>query len=1680
MKPIYTFPKNCRLGCFLPDFLRKILCFSFFTVLFLPQIATAQFPPACDADKSCIGKALSLTVSTGKGAHYADIDKTKSQDSLTTKLTFEAWMKPTQQVGMRQFVAGLWGPDKDVNDVWVIYFDTNNDLVFEVNHDTTKGGSTDNTIVRFPAATLYGAWNHIAAEFDGSTQTAKIILNGVDVASGRNAIYPAYNLRIPEKASLPMQIGSCNGVSDNLGTYRTFKGQMDEIRIWNRIVPTAELLCQKDKSRNGNESGLLIYYRCNDNAFTLCDATGKNNTGQVRSGANCQVSDRKFAQTVFITVPPNFNNDVYCDSNFTYLVYIKDTSACGNTVSIRIDNRDAAAFSLNKTTLNLAPNVLDSFLITYRGSIVGSILAHVKVRSTNSCFLEIDSTINFTRYTEFQYKFTRVNFKDTLFGGCIDITYKDTLLQICNKTDKLGNSKAITVTGFQIDLGKAFKVMTPTPFTIQPGGCQDIQIRFFVSDTTFTFNDSLRVLSPDYFCPGKVVIPLKGTMTRSFSILKLDGKSRIDSMNFGTTCVGITANSSAFLWKNFAPRDVIIDSIIIPKHFIGVGLPSLPATVPANGVATFQKFFNFLPTAPGVFRDSIIFKGRINGCPILRIIYVSGRGRSSQVQFQVRSITFANIIVGQKATMNITVTNNSVDTLSISFYLNSGEVFFLTGAKGAVLLPNQTRTIPITFQPFKDTIFRDEIHLFEQNCYTNDSIPVSGRGIIQTFQYEPEVMKIENVIGCQERLDTLSIRNIVGTPQTLTNLTLIDVSGRFSLFSPSAFPASRILQPSDTAMFIFRYKPNNSTQDFADKANLQYTDANNITWQAFLFGSSVSPKLFVTPLTTFGVLEVGDKVTNVITIENISFVTIKIDSSKILMPIGYRINKFLKFPADSILISRDSVAIEVEFMPPFPGIFNSSITISTDYPCAGVKASGAVQGKGVIIKLDAPQSIVNFGFVRPCDCLTREILLQNPSLVNNMTIDSLTFTGKNPAFFTWKSVLSQIIPYQIPPQVRDTLRVTYCPRSPAEDIYIDNSALFHIFAHGVGWTTNDKDSASYQIFLAGKRMLTFKPTPTLDGFPPTRVDTLSAPLFNNVTVPGIAQNPEREPIQVDSVTFNPDDRVFFASDNQKRAFPILLPADSTLKIRVDFKPRAPRSYQARMVIHISKPCLDADTTILVKGNGFAPAFGLQFKFNNLKPTIDTFRTVSCDTLVIPCYSSRQIPASSVDISFRLGYDTTILRYVGATSPYTIPQAVPDPINGTRFLLKNCRNVDSLQPFMFAKFLSRTNSRADLLMSLDSINFDTQDVIFFQIIAANDKSRILIQKAELKTQNNIQFDSVRVLDCVQRTFNIKNTGDVAITVDSLLPLPKDVKLVGTTPKMTDLIPPNGEILITLEFCPSQMKILDSSATALSTFPCGLSDSSKLAGFGYAPDFPVRFGLAQDFTTQPTFQGKLGDSVKIPLFAEKDFSADYHNTIYWLKKLNFDTRIQYNPFMLKFISVKSLIDSTMTSNALNGDISLHFRGLDSLKAGAIAEFYFVITVPDSISSSLMVSASKFSADSLMFLNILPAKTTSTFFTNGKCTVTFLQYSASSGQLYQNVPNPFGETTTIEFDTQETAPIFLKIYSINGELVKTLFDGSEIRKGGHFSVEINASDLTAGMYYYILQSGTFMDRKPMILVK
>jgi hypothetical protein len=88
-----------------------------------------------------------------------------------------------------------------------------------------------------------------------------------------------------------------------------------------------------------------------------------------------------------------------------------------------------------------------------------------------------------------------------------------------------------------------------------------------------------------------------------------------------------------------------------------------------------------------------------------------------------------------------------------------------------------------------------------------------------------------------------------------------------------------------------------------------------------------------------------------------------------------------------------------------------------------------------------------------------------------------------------------------------------------------------------------------------------------------------------------------------------------------------------------------------------------------------------------------------------------------------------------------------------------------------------------------------------------------------------------------------------------------------------------------------------------------------------------------------------------------------------------------------------------------------------------------------------------------------------------------------LNQNYPNPFNPSTEIRFAVAKESNVRLSVYSLSGELVATVLNGT--LSAGNYRISWNGTTdagtaVSSGVYLYRLQAGDFVSTRKMVLLK
>jgi hypothetical protein len=84
----------------------------------------------------------------------------------------------------------------------------------------------------------------------------------------------------------------------------------------------------------------------------------------------------------------------------------------------------------------------------------------------------------------------------------------------------------------------------------------------------------------------------------------------------------------------------------------------------------------------------------------------------------------------------------------------------------------------------------------------------------------------------------------------------------------------------------------------------------------------------------------------------------------------------------------------------------------------------------------------------------------------------------------------------------------------------------------------------------------------------------------------------------------------------------------------------------------------------------------------------------------------------------------------------------------------------------------------------------------------------------------------------------------------------------------------------------------------------------------------------------------------------------------------------------------------------------------------------------------------------------------------------------KLRQNYPNPFNPETKIQYSTPQPGFVTLKVYDLLGREIRILVN--EFQQSGTYLVDIDASKLASGIYFYELKIGSFSKVRKMLVMR
>ena len=174
-------------------------------------------------------------------------------DLSGSALTLETWINVTefQSSGVDSGISSILGEEVGFSDAALLRFGDSGLNPNQLQFVLYAGGETKlNGVSELNTDT----WYHVAATYDDDTDMMRLYINGKEDAS--------------KSQSGAFTVNAAFWIAGNPSHGRYLYGKMDEVRVWNVARTARELRDNMCKSLQGDEPGLVAYYRMDQQAAT--------------------------------------------------------------------------------------------------------------------------------------------------------------------------------------------------------------------------------------------------------------------------------------------------------------------------------------------------------------------------------------------------------------------------------------------------------------------------------------------------------------------------------------------------------------------------------------------------------------------------------------------------------------------------------------------------------------------------------------------------------------------------------------------------------------------------------------------------------------------------------------------------------------------------------------------------------------------------------------------------------------------------------------------------------------------------------------------------------------------------------------------------------------------------------------------------------------------------------------------------------------------------------------------------------------------------------------------------------------------------------------------------------------------------------------------------------------------
>ena len=223
-----------------------------------------------------VAHAQNHVLSLDGDGDYVELADSESLNAINSQVTMEAWIKATAFPNQWHFI--LFKGDKRTSNAC-----ENRSYGLCLNssgfiHLFSAPSGKGQAYLNSPSGSIaLNRWHHVAGIIDAKSGVMKIVLNGVEVA--RQNFGKDIHVSI-----LPLRIGSSH--EEEVQEHSPFAGQIDEVRIWNIARTEEEIHRTMDATLSGKESGLVGYWRFEDDEEIATDSSPNHADGKLMGNAH--------------------------------------------------------------------------------------------------------------------------------------------------------------------------------------------------------------------------------------------------------------------------------------------------------------------------------------------------------------------------------------------------------------------------------------------------------------------------------------------------------------------------------------------------------------------------------------------------------------------------------------------------------------------------------------------------------------------------------------------------------------------------------------------------------------------------------------------------------------------------------------------------------------------------------------------------------------------------------------------------------------------------------------------------------------------------------------------------------------------------------------------------------------------------------------------------------------------------------------------------------------------------------------------------------------------------------------------------------------------------------------------------------------------------------------------------